>query len=58
MSYYDGYSELSFSEKEDYIGSHFGYIYCGANVDRINADASLTESQKDELKQHLRIYGD
>lgn len=58
MSYYDGYSELSFSEKEDYIGSHFGYMYCGYNMDRIDTDDSLSASQKDELKQHLFIYGD
>ena len=58
MLFYDDYSELSFSEKESYIGSHFGYIYCGYNMDQIDEDDSLSDHQKQELKDHLFIYGD
>ena len=58
MSYYDGYSELSFSDKEEYIGSHFGYIYCPYNIGKIDEDDSLSTSQKEQLKEHLRIFGD
>lgn len=58
MSYFDEYPDFSFSEKEAYIGHHFSYMFCGYNMDRIDADDSLTDSQKEELKQHLFYYGD
>lgn len=58
MSYYDDFSELSFSEKETYIGEHFGYMFCGYNLDRIDQDNSLSDSQKQQLKDHLFYYGD
>lgn len=58
MSYLGEYGELTFSEKEDYIGRNFGCMFCGFNMDQIDADSSLTESQKAELKDHLFYYGD
>lgn len=58
MSYYDDFNELSFSEKETYIGEHFGYTFCGYNLDRIDQDNSLSDSQKQQIKDHLFYYGD
>lgn len=58
MSYYDDDRELSFGEKEAYIRDHFGYIFCGYNMDKIDQDSSLSDLQKQELKDHLFCYGD
>lgn len=58
MSYYDDFSELSFSEKEAYIGEHFGCMFSGRNLDRIDQDDSLSDAQKQQLKDHLFYYGD
>lgn len=58
MSYYDDFSELSFSEKEAYTGGRFGYMYCGYNMEQIDTDESLSDRQKQEIKDHLFYYGD
>lgn len=52
------FDELSFSEKEDYIRENCLYIYSSGNMEKIQNDDSLTDSQKEELQRHLRIYGD
>lgn len=56
--YEDGSKKLSDAEKNDYIREHFSYIYSTYNLERIDADDSLSPSQKEDLKRHLRIYGD
>lgn len=57
MSFYDDYSELSFSEKEAYIGEHFGYTYCYNNICAIDSDSMLSDRQKEEIRDHLFYYG-
>lgn len=51
------YDEFSFSEKEDYIRDNCSYTYSPGNMEKIQNDDSLTDSQKEEMQRHLRIYG-
>ncbi|MCM1027448.1 MAG: hypothetical protein NC432_13525 [Roseburia sp.] len=52
------YNEMSTAEKERYIRDNFSCVFCGYNMDKIDRDANLTESQKKELKDYLLYYGD
>lgn len=49
---------MSFSEKEAYILHNCHSAYSFSGIQKIENDPNLTSSQKEELKSHLRIYGD
>ena len=49
---------MSFSEKEDYSRRRFGALYSYAAIEAIDSDPNLTPSQKEDLKHHLKYYGD
>ena len=49
---------MSYSEKADYINKNCLGMYSYGGIEKIENDSSLTASQKEELKMHLRIYGD
>lgn len=57
-----GYSHynrpLNFSEKEDYILRNCHSAYSWSALEKIENDPNLTAAQKEDLKNHLRIYGD
>ncbi len=58
-SYIPNYTpEMSFSDKEAYIRDNSNYLWSTSAIERIENDSSLTDSQKDQLKDHLRIWGD
>lgn len=57
-SYGSSSGSMSFSEKEAYIRSHCHSAYSTTAMERIDNDSSLTDSQKEDIKNHLRYYGD
>lgn len=47
------------SEREAWLEQHLHpNWFCGENLKKIDNDSSLSYSEKEALKQHLRIYGD
>ena len=57
-SYGSSSGSMSFSEKEAYIRSHCHSAYSTTALENIDNDSSLTDSQKEDIKNHLRYYGD
>lgn len=49
---------MSSSEKHDYIQTHFDGEYSHGAILQIENDPTLTPAQKEELKIHLRAWGD
>lgn len=53
-----GLSIMSGVDKHDYVHSDLGSIYSPGAIERIDNDPTLTPAQKEELKIHLRAWGD
>ena len=49
---------MSHADKHDYIQTHFDGEYSHGAIQRIDNDPTLTPAQKEELKIHLRAWGD
>ena len=49
---------MSHADKATYIQNHCGGEYSYGAIDRIDNDPTLTPAQKEELKIHLRAWGD
>lgn len=49
---------MSALDKHDYIQTHFGGEYSYGAIEAIDNDPTLTPSQKEDLKIHLRAWGD
>lgn len=51
-------SDFTNKEKQDYIDKNCKGNFCYRGIQFIDNDSTLSYSQKEELKNYLRIWGD